>query len=623
MCGIAGFQSARDDEPRLDSLLASLADRGPDGSWGVTRWGFALAQTRLAVVDLSKRVRYPLPNERGDVLLLFNGEIYDHRPMRAELERHGHRFATDCDAEVIVHGFEEWDVDVFQRLDGMFACGLLDGRDGRLVLARDRFGIKPLVHTTGNQRFAFSSDALSLVRAGLSSGTVDPAAVSEFAAFHYVPPPRTGLEDVTELDPGTALVVKPDGSRETRRWAPDLLDGEGARGVVGLEAIDAALEAAVRRQLVADVPVGVLLSSGLDSALILSYAVASGANPSAFTIAFPGAGDYDESAGAAEVAHALGVTHEIQSFRSGFEDAVLDVSAAFDRPFADPSAIATLQLARLARSKVTVALSGTGGDELFAGYYRVRAHRLRKPARVLASLFGSSESGGLKGSERDTRSELFGSYVKRLASGDVEDDVSQYLSIAGSATSSSALSLMSGDTDLRRARRAVGERFGLRAGRLERPSRSLQQFDLKTYLPGDVLAKDDRATMRVGLEARVPLLDPALAALASRMSDDDKASLLVGKKPLRCLAAQRLTGIRAKSAKRGFAVPLAQLFAGPWASESRRWAEAQRSDLVDTSRMAQRMREGTLTAPDTWALSSLVAWEGRLRRERERASALS
>ena len=386
MCGIAGFEASAANADAARVLAECLANRGPDGKWVLRRDSFTLVQTRLSVIDLSDRVQYPMPNESGDVWLLFNGEIYGHGVLRRELERRGHSFATACDAEVVVHAYEEWGIDGFRRLNGMFALALLDERSGRLVLARDRFGIKPLVRRLKGP-FAFASDALSLVRAGLSEGRIDPGAIEEYAAFHYVPPPRTGIEDIGQVDPGTALVRGFDGSEQVVRWADRALWETAPAGPPPrLEELDAALTAAVGRQLVADVEVGIFLSGGVDSALLLSYAAELGSRPRAFTISFPGYGDYDEQPYASRLARAFGVPHVIAPFDLGFEQAVARTAEAFDCPFGDSSAIATLQLASLARPYVTVALSGTGGDELFGGYYRLRAHKLRRVARLLGSV---------------------------------------------------------------------------------------------------------------------------------------------------------------------------------------------------------------------------------------------
>lgn len=621
MCGIAGFRSAADDALKASVLSSSLRHRGPDGSsWG-TYAGHVLVQTRLAIVDLSDRVKYPLGNEAENVWLTFNGEIYGFAELRRQLTRLGHYFRTRCDAEVVVHAFEEWDVEAFARLNGMFALAIVDERDGRVILARDRFGIKPLAHTT-TDRFAWASDAMALVKAGLSRGAVDPEAIAEYAALHYVAPPRTGIADVTQLPPGVALIQDRDGRRSTATFAGVHRPSGNATASDPVAAVDAAMRSAVERQLIADVEVGVLLSSGIDSALLLSYALEAGARPRAFTLAFHGAGDYDETGPAANLASAHRIPHVVETFSSGFAEAVDGVSQAFDQPFADSSAVAALQLARLARTGVKVVLSGTGGDELFAGYYRLRAHRLRQPLALANRLMPKDSNGGSKGFERrSSAAQRFG-YLRRLVSAENADSVSQYMSLVGNATSSQGLAAINLPVDLTNVRAQIAERLmGSATGGSQ--LRQLMTFERSAYLPGDVLAKDDRATMSVGLEARVPFLDDEVAEAAAALSDHELSSLLSGKRVLRSLARLRVSGAVSRSAKRGFAVPVDDLLRGAWKAEAAGWLGAASSELVDVRRLRDQVLSGSFAAPDVWALSCLVGWERQLRRAARTASAQS
>ena len=618
MCGIAGFELRGADGPGTARILGdALGSRGPDASWALERPPYGLVQTRLAIIDLSDRVDYPMSNEQGNVWLLFNGEVYDHRALFRELSSLGHHFTTNCDAEVVLHGYEEWGIDVFRRLNGMFAIALLDERSGELVLARDPLGVKPLVRTTAPP-FAFGSDATSLVRAGLSAGEVDEQAVAEYALFHYVPPPATGIRGVVQVEPGTAVVRRANGSVRTERWAepPFSAPATQAESAESLDRLDAALSRAVSRQLVADVPVGVLLSSGVDSSLVMAYAVAAGARPRAFTIAFPGHGDYDEGAGAAALAHACGVPHEVEPFACSFVEAVEGVAEAFDQPFADASAIAALQLARLARRQITVALTGTGGDELFGGYYRHRAHRLHRVVGLLppALLRRLSEVDPRRGEERQTRLSLARSHATRLARAAGGDDDRQYLELVGSCTSPAGLAALRLPLDFEASLAEVGRRHGLGDdGRGMSTLRRLQHFDLSAYLAGDLLAKDDRSSMAVGLEVRVPLLDLEVVALAARLPDRQKATLLRGKIALRELGKRHLPGLR--HGKRGFTVPLGALLNGPWRDECAAWLRASESELVSPERVAGLLAGGR-NALDVWALCSLIAWERRLARAR-------
>jgi asparagine synthase (glutamine-hydrolysing) len=614
MCGIAGFAiDGVDATAASAALLDALAARGPDGSWSAVRGSLALVETRLAVIDLSDEVVYPMANESGDVHLVFNGEIYDHQVLRNELEGRGHRFHTRCDAEVVLHGYEQWGVGVFPRLNGMFALAIVDQRSGDVLLTRDRLGIKPLVRTTG-ARFAFASDAIALVAAGVSAGEVDLAAVRAFAAFHYVPPPATGIADIAQVAPGTAIRRRRDGTEEQIVWAETpFAEATQDDGVI-LDEAEQALLTAVRRQLVADVGVGVFLSGGLDSTLVLYAAVALGTHPQAFSIGFPGHGDYDEAAAASRVASKLGVPHHVAQFTASFDDAVNAVADAYDAPFADASAIAMIQLAELARTHVTVALSGTGGDDLFAGYYRHRAHRLRSLVGRLRVVALRGPSSVDQGRARGSRIRLVRSYVERLAEAGGRSDVEQYLSLVGNLSSSAGQAALRFSTAPAETASEVAERFGFAEPLSPTQLRAIQRFELRTYLPGDLLYKEDRATMAVGLEGRVPLLDDSLLELAERTPERRMMSLRRGKIILRELAERfgaPLTGM-----KRGFAVPLGAYFEGPWRADAREWFTSAETDLVERDAAVRMLDEHAPPASDLWMLATLVAWENRLKRAR-------
>lgn len=626
MCGIAGFE-VRGEEPEAEAaLLACLDRRGPDGRHRTRRGRIVLVQTRLAVIDTSPDVEYPIPNETEDVWLLFNGEVYNHEQLREELHGRGHSFRTRCDAEVVVHAYEEWGAAAFGRLEGMFALAILDERQGRIVLARDRFGIKPLVRTTSGP-FAFGSDAMALVRAGLSTGAIDDTAIRDFLTFLYVPPPRTGIADLVQLQPGIAVIRDFDGTEEEMTFAenPFNTSGGGTEYADAESIVDEALAAAVKRQLVADVDVGLLLSSGVDSALLLSYAVEAGVSPRAFTLSFSGHGDYDEAPAAAALAHAYGVPHEMETFSLAFPEAVKAVADAFDQPFADSSALPTLQVSALARRSVTVVLSGTGGDELFGGYYRLRAHRLRPGLAALAPITNHlGPAAGHRGGERASSFRLAATYLGRLAEADSSDVVSQYLSLVARGVSPRGEGLVRRPFDRTASKEAVASLHGLGPGQHRARMRELQAFELRTFLPGDLLAKEDKATMAVGLEGRVPFLDEGVARAAAAIPDSRQASLLKGKRVLRSLARKRLPPIPLPRAKRGFAVPLSELFQSAWRSDALEWFRVHdNSAIVDGAAIAGRLREASVDPTDAWALAALLGWEDRLTGSRADAATAS
>jgi asparagine synthase (glutamine-hydrolysing) len=617
MCGIAGFEIDDVDVPAVSTaLLDALAARGPDASWSTLRGPLALVETRLAVIDLSNEVVYPMANESGEIHLVFNGEIYDHEALRTNLEDRGHRFRTHCDAEVVLHGYEQWGTDVFPRLNGMFALAIVDERNGDVVLARDRLGIKPLVRTTG-RRFAFASDAMALVQAGLSAGEIDLTALKGFAALHYVPPPATGVVDLVQVAPGTAIRRRRDGTEDRIIWAETPFT-DATDDAVTVDEAEEALLTAVRRQLVADVEVGVFLSGGLDSTLVLSAAVALGARPHAFSLAFSDHGDYDEAGAAYRVANRLGVPHEVVEFGATFPTAVHAVADAYDSPFADASAVAMIEVAKIARSHVTVALSGTGGDDLFAGYYRHRAHRLRSLVRRLPLSFFRRDLASAQGRARSSRSRLLVSYLARLAEAGGESDVDQYLALVGNLSSPAGLRALRFAVNPVESAIDVAQRFGFEEPLDPSALRAIQRFELQTYLPGDLLCKEDRATMAVGLEGRVPLLDDALLRLAERTPERQMMSLREGKIILRELAKRFRAPVA--SLKRGFAVPLGRYFEGPWRAEAREWFNSTETELVDRATALRLLDQPVPPASDLWMLAALVGWENRLERARLAAS---
>jgi asparagine synthase (glutamine-hydrolysing) len=625
MCGIAGFEwdSTGANEKIGRRLLAGLVTRGPDGGWFVPRGRYGLVQTRLAVIDLSDRVSYPMANESQDIWLLFNGEVYDHARLRSRLEAKGHRFRTLCDAEVMLHGYEEWGLDYFSQVDGMFALALWDERKSELVLARDPLGIKPLVHTcTG--RFAFASDAVALVAAGLSPGLPDVEAIDDFGAFNYVPMPATGVEGLNEVEPGVAVIRDLNGHVRWRRWrelpftANTKQPARASRREM-VEEVAHALDESVRRQLIADVPLGIFLSSGIDSSLILDSAVRAGARPTAFTVGFGGQGDFDESEHSRRFATHLGVRHVCHDLRLDFHEALGSVAEAYDRPFADASAIAMVSLARTAREEVTVALSGTGGDDLFAGYYRHRAHMfLPLVAHAPSALLRwAALLDGQGGRERRTVASLACSYLKRLGVASHGDALSQYLSLTGGVTDGVFFAQKGGSSD---ARERVAQRFGLRDASRSSTLSAIQAFELRTYLPSDLLAKEDRATMAVGLEGRVPMLGRDLLGLAEVLDDRELATMRAGKRVLRDVASQRLPRYITMRRKRGFAVPLGALFEGAWRTPAIAWLRDSTSCLLEPRSIADELENGQLHPARTWAACVLIAWEDRIADARVKGS---
>jgi asparagine synthase (glutamine-hydrolysing) len=566
MCGICGLVSldGRPIDPGpLRSMMEALRHRGPDGDGQLVDGPVALGMRRLSVIDLAGGDQ-PIANEAGTVQVFQNGEIYNYRELRRDLEARGHRFATASDTEVLVHAYEELGDAFLGELRGMFAIALWDARRRRLLLARDRFGIKPLYYQRQGPLLRFASELHALPR-----GDVDPAALAAYLAFNSVPAPRAIYRDTAKLPAGHLLVWEADGgepavcrfARAGARPGPAALDGD----LRGLETrVRTALADSVRAHLVADVPVGVLLSGGIDSAAITALAAEASAGPvRTFSIGFEER-SFDELENARAVAQRYGTAHEELVLRPEPEALVRTLSGVFDEPFGDSSALPTYLVCGLAARSVKVVLSGEGGDELFGGYQTYVADRLARRAGrwlrplepAVARLPSSSRRVSL-----DYRAKRF------LAAAHLPplERHHGWKEIFGTAARRALLTPeWTADVDpLDGWRRRYTETEG--APYLAR----LQDVDLGTYLVDDLLVKTDRASMAHSVEARVPFLDAAVAELAFALPDAARTRRLTTKWLLRRAVAPLLPRSVARGPKRGFSIPAAAWLRGELAPFAR------------------------------------------------------
>lgn len=571
MCGIAGI--IRSDERPVDRdvlarMAARLVHRGPDQE-GVWLDGAAgLAVRRLAVID-PEGSRQPLSNEDGSVWLAYNGEIYNYRALRADLSARGHTLRSAGDSEVLVHLYEDHGPDLLGHLVGMFAFAVWDGRRRRLLVARDRLGQKPLYWWHGPQGFVFASEVAALLECPDVPREADCRALGRFLRFGYVPAPETGLAGIRKLPPAHYLEF--DGARgtvsePTRYW--DIPRGPAESGTSAAEwreRLRAALTEAVRSQLAADVPLGVLLSGGLDSSVVTALAAAGAPAPlRTFTVRFGDAG-WDESAYARAVARRFGTDHTEVSVEPRGVEALAELVERHGEPFADSSSIAMYYLAREARRQVTVALSGDGGDESFGGYPRHAALAMSegmgpRGRRLLSRL-------GRRMAPRAGRKSRWNAARRFLTALDL-DPLPRYLAwrslfpaedLAALATPEFAAAALA-DDPLTAWRGAI-------AGLESRPwvDRAMA-IDLADYLPNDCLAKADVASMRHSLEVRSPMLDHRVVELARRMPADLKWRRRLGRPPqgkavLREAFARHLPASILRRGKMGFGVPVSRWLA--------------------------------------------------------------
>ena len=558
MCGIAGFAGiglpAEEATGRLRAMCDAIQHRGPDSDGYFVREGVAMGMRRLSIIDVAGGDQ-PISNEDGTVTVVFNGEIYNHHELRRELVAAGHHFKTCSDTEVLVHLYESHGPEMVRHLHGMFAFSIWDSRRQRLFLARDRTGMKPLSYALRGEGIVYCSELRALYAFDRSALRIAPGAVMEYLAFGYIPDPNSIFEGVTKLPAGHFLVWSPGrGVHVQRYWSPPLPDGtlrDETELVLGLRQ---RLEAAVTSHLESEVPLGAFLSGGTDSSMVVGLMCRHAAGRvKTFSIGFAEA-EYDESRAARAVAHRLGTEHTDLVVRPDVEQIFESVAAMFDEPFADSSAIPTFLVAQLARQSVTVALSGDGGDELFGGYTRY-GDTLRRGggARGAGSRFigalGLMLPHAFPG--RNRLVDLGRSRLGRYASSVVQPVRVDEGGVASAWHPA--------------ARRTIDEqlyRF-TSAEEAEDFAALMMRLDLETYLAGDILAKVDRTSMAVSLEARVPLLDFDLVDFALRIPGELRVTPTESKRLYRRAIAGIVPDFVLAAPKRGFAVPLAQWFRGP------------------------------------------------------------
>ncbi|HWO16853.1 MAG TPA: asparagine synthase (glutamine-hydrolyzing) [Solirubrobacterales bacterium] len=563
MCGICGMVAPeRGAAPDLDAVARMsrrLIHRGPDNE-GIFRGDrVALASRRLSIIDLEGGAQ-PISNEDGSVTVVQNGEIYNYRELRRELERGGHRFATASDTEVLVHLYEEHGDGFVERLRGMFAVALWDSRASRLLLARDRFGIKPLYYRVAEGTLSFASELKAMLEQPGFSREIDPRAMASYLAFNSIPAPLTIFSEARKLPAGTVLCWR-DGAIEQTRYArprPVAADRAQTGPPAELAAeLREVLRDSVRAHLVADVPVGVLLSGGVDSAGLAALAASEGGEPvRTFSIGFEES-SFDELSRARLVAERYRTDHHELVLRPDAVDLLPRLVEAFDEPFGDSSALPTYLVSQLAAGEVKVALSGEGGDELFGGYYTyvadLLAPRLGRIAALAAPLIEALPSSDGKAS--------FDYKAKRFARAAHLPPLERHHAWKEIFSTEARASLLgAGDpgwdpVDLYR------ERYAETAG--AEPLARLQDVDLGIYLADDLLVKTDRSSMAHSLELRVPFLDERVAEFALGLATPLKVRGFAKKRLLRRALAPLLPKEILRGPKQGFSIPLAAWLRGP------------------------------------------------------------
>ncbi len=631
MCGIAGLFAYADGAlppeetvARLSAMVRALRHRGPDELGIDLRDSFALGHSRLSIIDRAGG-QQPLFSEDRRVAVVVNGEIYNHRALRRELEGRGHRFATGSDGEVIVHLYEELGDRCVAKLAGMFAFALADFGRRRLLLARDRVGKKPLYWADDGRRLAFGSE-LKALRAGGCDLEIDPEALDLYLALGYVPAPWSIARGVQKLPAGHLATCDEGGLRVARYW--DVEDAtQGARPLTPrgggrwlerrlTDELESRLGAAVAARLESEVPLGAFLSGGIDSGVVVSLmGEAMGRPVLTHTVGF--AGERDERAAAAEVARSLGADHAEFEVRPDLADLLPRIAWHLDEPFADPSAVPTWYVARETRRRVTVALSGDGGDELFAGYpARYRMHLAERRLRpLLPAPFARRALPPLARlwprSPRLPRPLRAASILENLA---VSPDRAYWNDRR--AIRPGLLARLAGPRLAERAARfdpfsAFAEHFA-RAPQGDPLARVLY-LDFKTWLADDGLVKVDRMSMAHSLEVRCPLLDHEIVELAFALPSRWKLAGGTTKLLLRRVAARRLPPEIAAGGKRGFAPPVSRWLREPLRDVSRDLLlgpDAFSRDLFERRAVARLLADHAARREEAgWAIWSLLMLE--------------
>ncbi len=594
MCGIAGFLNGPTRTDGADALsglaqqmAATLRHRGPDASgvWVDAADGIAFGHTRLAIVDLSEAGAQPMVSSCGRCVIAYNGEVYNAAELRGELMQAGRTFRGHSDTEVIVEGCAEWGVRrTVERCIGMFALALWDTSNRTLTLVRDRLGIKPLYWGEVGGRFAFASELKALQALPGWRGEIDRQALAEYLTRSYVPAPRCIYKGLRKLEPGTWLEVAVGGSTTTGSfWSLSQIAARGQREPLDLSDAEATaqledlLADATRRRMIADVPLGAFLSGGVDSSTVVALMQAGSERPvRSFSIGFHEQ-DYNEAREAKAVAQHLGTDHtELYATAQQVRDVIPKLPTIYDEPFADSSQVPTFLVSEMTRAHVTVALSGDGGDELFAGYNRyAQGLAMARAARMLPARLRAALASGVlalpprlwdnvfRAVPAARRPRLAGDKMHKLAGVIGEDEAGFYRKLTSQYDQAWALVPGAAEPQIPHAdpssRAALGDQVAW-----------MQYLDTRTYLPDDILTKVDRASMAVSLEVRVPVLDHRVVEFAWRLPKRFKIRDGTSKWLLRQVLYRHVPKELIERPKMGFGIPLDDWLRGPL----RGWAEA-------------------------------------------------
>lgn len=618
MCGINGTIRFRGtvDRALLERQRDTMVHRGPDssGSWFSADDRVGFGHRRLAIIDLSPGGHQPMIDSETGTAITFNGEIYNYVELRDRLRAKGHAFRTHSDTEVILAAYREWGTDCVSQLGGMFAFALYDESKQRVLLARDRAGEKPLFYRVNDEQFTFASEAKALLADPSCPRRVRAESLNEYLAYGYVTGENTMFADIRRVAPAGRVVIDlaTGEAKHDRYWTlpHTALSATSADPEALVEELHDLLKASVRRQLMADVPIGVLLSGGVDSSIVTAIAAeVSGSRIRTFTARFSGHGGFDEGPYARMVADHLGTEHIELEAQAADASLLQSLVAQFDDPISDSSMIPTFLVSQEIRKHATVAIGGDGGDELFGGYHRypvqIRQQRLRSRVPAFARTAAAGAAArllpeGVPG--RGFLSALAGDVGASIANAGriYREDERQALSQAVAGLPSNAL----------------GSPEQLRSGAMADRASTVQRataVDYSSYMVDDVLVKVDRASMLTSLEVRAPFLDTDVTEFAfSKVPDAMRATEQARKVILRQLGLKLLPPALDLTRKQGFSIPVDDWMRGPWRSLLDSASEARPQSLVNSGALARYrtlLDAGRPVGDRLFALVFLRLWE--------------
>jgi asparagine synthase (glutamine-hydrolysing) len=625
MCGITGITGAEPIGPSQQELLKKMCDvivhRGPDDVGYYYAKNAALGIRRLSIIDLQTG-HQPILNEDGSLAVVLNGEIYNYRELRSELQKRGHRFATQGDTETIVHAYEVYGEECVSHLRGMFCFALWDEKRQKLLLARDRVGIKQLYYSQADGRFAFGSEIKCLLQLPGSPRRVNPAHLAAFLTFLYVPAPGTIYQEIFELPPAHYLVWERGRARVQRYWKLTYQDDGGHTEDFYIEGLLSKLTDAVRSHLVSDVPLGAFLSGGIDSGTVVALMSAAMKDPvETFTVGFEGNyGFYDEREDAGLVARRYNTNHHEFLVRPDLSDVLRKIVCAFDQPHGDSSAVPNYYICKMARTRVTVALSGMGGDEMVGGYERYLGVLLGDHYRTLPAVIRRAVRRGISLlPDWGGKGRISAARLKRFVRSAERDAPMAYLQLISTFDQQELGEVL--DPALAEGfQNFAPEEMILETFQNSGSASLLNNMlytDVAGYLPGDLLPLTDRMSMAHSLEVRVPFLDHELLEFAATIPPEMKIRRLTKKFILKKAAANLLPEQILHGKKRGFSIPLALWLRGELKNFVSEQLSADRVSKLGyfnpkkVSALLQEHNSGRANHENKiWALLVFTLWHG-------------